>query len=113
MLEKTIFLQLRPCRGYIYVRIPQDIGSSSLHMCYYMIVLNSLAKFTEMRRERSLFSTCEEDFIFSLLFITRESEVITSFYQVTAMEQIDTLIFDAVIKLRNNKKQPNENSIHT
>ena len=38
---------------------------------------------------------------------------ITSFYQVTAMEQIDTLIFDAIIKLRNNKKQPNENSIHT
>ena len=29
------------------------------------------------------------------------------------MEQIDTLIFDAIIKLRNNKKQPNENSIHT
>ena len=26
---------------------------------------------------------------------------------------IDTLIFDAIIKLRNNKKQPNENSIHT
>ena len=29
------------------------------------------------------------------------------------MEQIDTLVFDAIIKLRNNKKQPNENSIHT
>ena len=29
------------------------------------------------------------------------------------MEQIDTLIFDAIIKLRNNKKQPNENSILT
>ena len=72
-----------------------------------------LAKFTGMRRDRSLFSTCKEDFIFSLLFITREAEVITSFYQVTAMKQIDTLIFDAVIKLRNNKKQPNENSIHT
>ena len=28
------------------------------------------------------------------------------------MEQIDTLIFDAIIKLRNSKKQPN-NSIHT
>ena len=28
------------------------------------------------------------------------------------MEQIDTLIFDAIIKLKNNKKQPNENSIH-
>ena len=26
---------------------------------------------------------------------------------------IDTLIFDAIIKLRNNKKQPNENSILT
>ena len=52
-------------------------------------------------------------FHFSLLFITPEAEVITSFYQVTAMEQIDTLIFDAIIKLRNNKKQPNENSIHT
>ena len=52
-------------------------------------------------------------FHFSLLFITREAEVITPFYQVTAMEQIDTLIFDAIIKLRNNKKQPNENSIHT
>ena len=52
-------------------------------------------------------------FHFSLLFIAREAEVITSFYQVTTMEQIDTLIFDAIIKLRNNKKQPNENSIHT
>ena len=50
---------------------------------------------------------------FSLLFIIREAEVITSFYRVTAMEQLDTLIFDAIIKLRNNKKQPNENSIHT
>ena len=29
------------------------------------------------------------------------------------MKQLDTLIFDAMIKLRNNKKQPNENSIHT
>ena len=29
------------------------------------------------------------------------------------MEQSDTLIFDAIIRLRNNKKQPNENSIHT
>ena len=29
------------------------------------------------------------------------------------MEQIDTLIFDAIIKLRNSKKQPDENSIHT
>ena len=29
------------------------------------------------------------------------------------MEQIDALILDAIIKLRNNKKQPNENSIHT
>ena len=28
------------------------------------------------------------------------------------MEQLDTLIFDAIIKLRNNKKQPNKNSIH-
>ena len=36
----------------------------------------------------------------------------TSFYQVTALEQLDTLISDAIIKLRNNKKQPNENSIH-
>ena len=52
-------------------------------------------------------------FHFSLLFITPEAEVITSFYQVTAMEQMDALIFDAIIKLRNNKKQPNENSIHT
>ena len=52
-------------------------------------------------------------FHFSFLFITREAEVITSFYQVTAMEQIDTLIFDAIIKLRNNTKQPNESSIHT
>ena len=50
---------------------------------------------------------------FSLLFTIREADVITSFYQVTAMEQLDTLIFDAIIKLRNNKKQPNENSIHT
>ena len=29
------------------------------------------------------------------------------------MEQLDTLIFDTIIKLRNNKKQPNESSIHT
>ena len=29
------------------------------------------------------------------------------------MEQLDKLIFDAILKLRNNKKQPNENSIHT
>ena len=29
------------------------------------------------------------------------------------MEQLDTLIFDAIIKLRNNKKRPNENSIYT
>ena len=29
------------------------------------------------------------------------------------MEQLDILIFDAIIKLRNNKKQLNENSIHT
>ena len=29
------------------------------------------------------------------------------------MKQIDTLIFDAIIKLRNNKKQPNKYSIHT
>ena len=52
-------------------------------------------------------------FRFSLLFNIRKAEVITSFYQVTAMEQLDTLIFDALIKLRNNKKQPNKNSIHT
>ena len=36
----------------------------------------------------------------------------TSFYQVTAMEQFDTLIFDAIVKLRNNKKQLNKYSIH-
>ena len=29
------------------------------------------------------------------------------------MEQIDTLIFDAIIKLRNNKNQTNENSTRT
>ena len=29
------------------------------------------------------------------------------------MEQLDTLIFNAIIKLSYNKKQPNENSIHT
>ena len=29
------------------------------------------------------------------------------------MEKLDTLIFDAIIKLRSNIKQPNENSIHT
>ena len=52
-------------------------------------------------------------FHFSLLFITQEAEVIKSFYQVTAMEQIATLIFDMIFKLRNNKKQPNENSIRT
>ena len=37
---------------------------------------------------------------FSLLFTIREADVITSFYQVTAMEQLDTLIFDAIIKLK-------------
>ena len=52
-------------------------------------------------------------FRFSLLFNIRKAEVITSFYQVTAMEQLDTLIFYAIIKLRNNKKQRNENNIHT
>ena len=55
----------------------------------------------------------QKRFHFSLLFITREAEVITSFYQVTAMEQVNTLIFDAIINIRNNKKQPNENSIYT
>ena len=59
MLEKTIFLQLRPCRGYFYVRIPQDIRSGSSHMYYYIVVLNSLAKFAGMHRDRSLFSTCK------------------------------------------------------
>ena len=29
------------------------------------------------------------------------------------MEELDTLIFDAIIKLGNNKQQTNENSIHT
>ena len=29
------------------------------------------------------------------------------------MEPLDKLIFDAIIKLRNKKKQPNENSIRT
>ena len=29
------------------------------------------------------------------------------------MDQLDTVIFDAIIKLRNNKKQPDENSILT
>ena len=52
-------------------------------------------------------------FHFSLLFIIREAEVITSFYQVTVMESLDTLVFDAIIKIRNNKNQPNEKSIHT
>ena len=52
-------------------------------------------------------------FHFSLSFSIREAGVITPFYQVTAMEQLDTLIFDVIIKLRNNKKRPNENSIHT
>ena len=52
-------------------------------------------------------------FHFNLLFIIQEAEVITSFYQVTAIKQIETLIFNAIIKLRDNKKQANENSIHT
>ena len=52
-------------------------------------------------------------FHFSLLFIIQEAEVMTSFYQVTAMEWLDTSIFDAMIKLRTIKKQPNENSIFT
>ena len=29
------------------------------------------------------------------------------------MEQVDTLIFEAITKLRNTKKQPTKNSIHT
>ena len=29
------------------------------------------------------------------------------------MEQLDTLMFDAIIKFRNKIKQPNENNIHT
>ena len=51
-------------------------------------------------------------FHFSILFIIREAEVFTSFYQATAIGQLDTLMFDTIIKLRNNKKQSNENSIH-
>ena len=51
-------------------------------------------------------------FHFSLLFIIREAEVFTSFYQATVIGQLDTLMFDTIIKLRNNKKQSNENSIH-
>ena len=58
MLAKIVFLQCRPCRGYLYVRIPQYIRSSSSHMYYYIVVLNSLAKFTGTHRDRSLFSTC-------------------------------------------------------
>lgn len=53
------------------------------------------------------------EFHFNLLFIIREAQVIALISQVTAMEQLDVLIFGAIIKLRNNKKQPNENSIHT
>ena len=48
-----------------------------------------------------------------ILFIIREAQLITSIYQVTTMEQLKTLIFDAIIKLRNNEKEPNKNSIHT
>ena len=58
MLAKIVFLQCRPCRGYLYVGIPQYIRSSSSHMYYYIVVLNSLAKFTVTHRDRSLFSTC-------------------------------------------------------
>ena len=47
-----------------------------------------------------------------ILFIIREAQIITSIYQVTTMEQLETLIFDAIIKLRSNEKQPNKNSIH-
>ena len=45
--------------------------------------------------------------------LIREVEVITSIYHTTAIEQLDALILDAIIKLRNNKKQPNDSSIHT
>ena len=58
MLEKIAFLQCRLCRGYLYVGMPQDIRSISSHMYYYIVVLNSLAKFTGTHRDRSLFSTC-------------------------------------------------------
>ena len=50
---------------------------------------------------------------FNLLFIIRDTEVITSIYQITAMEKLDTLIFDAIIELRNNKKKSNNDSIQT
>ena len=58
ILEKIAFLQCRPCRGYLYVWIPQDIRSSSSPIYYCIVVLKSSAKFTGTHRDRSLFSTC-------------------------------------------------------
>ena len=55
MLEKTVFLQCGPCRGYSSVT---DIRSSSSQMCYYVVVLKNLAKFTGTHLHWSLFSTC-------------------------------------------------------
>ena len=51
---------------------------------------------------------CDNNYLLStfnkLIIIIREAEAITSTYQVTAIEDLDILIFDAIIKLRNNKK---------
>ena len=57
-LKKIAFFECRPCRAYLYVRIPQVIRSSRSHMYYYKVVLNRLAKFKGTYRDRSLFSTC-------------------------------------------------------
>ena len=58
-------------------------------------------------------NTLRRTFDFNLLMLIREVEVITSIYHTTAIEQLDALILDAIIKLRNNKKQPNDSSIYT
>ena len=58
LLQKTVFLQCRPWKGYPYVGISQDIRSSSSHMYYYIVVLKNLAKFAGAQLHRSLFSTC-------------------------------------------------------
>ena len=55
MLEKTAFLQCGLCRGYPSVG---DIRSSSSHMCYYVVIIKNLAKFTGTHLHQTLFSTC-------------------------------------------------------
>ena len=63
MLEKTVFLICEPCGGYSYVGICKFIRSRSSLMHYYVVVLKHLAKFTGTHLHRSLFLTCNFNFI--------------------------------------------------